>query len=54
MALRKRLNEIFARETGQTLERVEKDTDRDYWMSAEQAVEYGLVGKIIESHADIG
>jgi len=52
--MRKRLNEIFARETGQTLERVEKDTDRDYWMSAEDAVKYGLVGKIINSAAELG
>lgn len=52
--MRKRLNEIFARETGQPLERIEKDTDRDYWMSAEQAQEYGLVGKIVQSVAEIG
>lgn len=52
--MRKRLNEIFARETGQTLERVEKDTDRDYWMSAEDAVAYGLVGKIVQNAKDIG
>lgn len=51
--MRKRLNEIFARETGQALERIEKDTDRDYWMSAEQAVEYGLVGKIVQNAAEI-
>jgi ATP-dependent Clp protease protease subunit len=52
--MRKRLNEIFARETGQTLERVEKDTDRDYWMSAEDAVAYGLVGRIVQNAKDIG
>lgn len=52
--MRKRLNEIFARETGQPLERIEKDTDRDYWMSAEQAQEYGLVGKIVQSANEIG
>lgn len=51
--MRKRLNEIFARETGQPLERIEKDTDRDYWMSAEQAVEYGLVGKIVANASEI-
>lgn len=51
--MRKRLNEIFARETGQPLERIEKDTDRDYWMSAEQAVEYGLVGKIVQNAREI-
>jgi len=51
--MRKRLNEIFAKETGQPLERIEKDTDRDYWMSAEEAKAYGLVGKIVPSAADI-
>jgi ATP-dependent Clp protease protease subunit len=52
--MRARLNEIFARETGQTVERVTKDTERDYWMSAEAAAEYGLVGKIIGSAAELG
>lgn len=52
--MRKRLNEIFARETGQPVERIEKDTDRDHWMSAEAAVEYGLVGKIVQSATEIG
>ncbi|HHL71391.1 MAG TPA: ATP-dependent Clp protease proteolytic subunit [Bacteroidetes bacterium] len=47
--MRRRLNEIIARETGQPLEKVEKDTDRNYWMSATEAIEYGLVGKIISS-----
>jgi ATP-dependent Clp protease, protease subunit len=44
---RARINRIIAEQTGQPLERVEKDTDRDYWMSAEESVDYGLVGKII-------
>ncbi len=52
--MRERLNVIFSNATGQPLERVKKDTDRDYWMSAEQALEYGLVGKIVTSHAEIG
>jgi ATP-dependent Clp protease, protease subunit len=47
--MRRRINEVIARETGQPLERVEKDTDRNYWMSAEEAKEYGLVDRIIES-----
>jgi len=46
---RARINAIIAERTGQPLERVEQDTDRDYWMSASESVEYGLVGKIIES-----
>ena len=46
---RERINRIIAEQTGQPLDRVEKDTDRDYWMSAEESKEYGLVGRIIES-----
>lgn len=46
--MRERLNRIIARETGQPLERVAKDTDRNYWMSAEEAREYGLVAHVIE------
>jgi ATP-dependent Clp protease, protease subunit len=45
--MRKRLNQILAKQTGQSLEKVEKDTDRNFWMTAEEAKEYGLVGKII-------
>ena len=41
---RERINAIIAERTGQPLERVEKDTDRDYWMSPEESVEYGIVG----------
>ncbi|KAA3659746.1 MAG: ATP-dependent Clp protease proteolytic subunit [Calditrichaeota bacterium] len=47
--MRRRLNEIIARETGQPIEKVSKDTDRNYWMSAEEAIEYGIAGKIINS-----
>lgn len=54
LRMRRRLNEIFAAETGQPLERIEKDTERDYWMSAQQAVEYGLVGKIVQNAAQLG
>jgi ATP-dependent Clp protease, protease subunit len=45
--MRQRLNETFARETGQTLEKVTRDTERNYWMSAEEAVAYGLAHKVI-------
>lgn len=50
--LRERLNQIMAHHTGQSLERVTNDTDRDNFMSAEQAVSYGLVDKVIASRAD--
>lgn len=41
------LNQILADHTGQPLDRVEKDTDRDYYMSAQEAMEYGLIDKVI-------
>ncbi len=46
--LKRRLNEILMQHTGQQLEKVEKDTDRDYFMSPEEAVKYGIADKIIE------
>lgn len=46
---RELLNKILAERTGQDLERISLDTDRDYYMSASQAVEYGLIDKVIES-----
>ncbi|MEM0929097.1 MAG: ATP-dependent Clp protease proteolytic subunit [Pseudomonadota bacterium] len=52
--MKERLNKIFAAATGQPLEKVEKDTDRDYWMSPDEAIEYGLVGKIVSSASDVG
>jgi ATP-dependent Clp protease protease subunit len=44
--LRERLNEILAERTGQSLERIQKDTDRDYWLSAQEAVEYGAIDEV--------
>ncbi|HEY8341375.1 MAG TPA: ATP-dependent Clp protease proteolytic subunit [Egibacteraceae bacterium] len=44
--LRRRLNEILSEKTGQPLERIEKDTDRDFWLSAEEAVEYGAIDEV--------
>lgn len=46
---RERINGIIATQTGQPFDRVASDTDRDYWMSAEESVEYGIVSKIIGS-----
>ena len=50
---RERINQIIAEQTGQPLDRVAKDTDRDYWMSVEESVEYGLVGTVIDSATDL-
>ena len=49
LKMRERLNRTFAKQTGQPFEKVEKDTDRNFWMSAKEAKEYGLVGQIINS-----
>ncbi|ANF95207.1 ATP-dependent Clp endopeptidase proteolytic subunit ClpP [Paenibacillus bovis] len=48
LKMRDKLNKILAERTGQPLERIEKDTDRDYFMTAADAQEYGLIDKVIE------
>jgi ATP-dependent Clp protease protease subunit len=50
--IKQRLNEMLAKHTGQPLDRIERDTDRDNFLSAEAAVEYGLVDKVLTSRAD--
>nr|WP_321982112.1 ATP-dependent Clp protease proteolytic subunit [uncultured Cohaesibacter sp.] len=52
--MNERLNKLFSEATGQSIEKIAADTDRDYWLSSEEAKEYGLVSKIITSHTDIG
>jgi len=52
LKMRERLNHIFSVQTGQPVEKIERDTDRNFWMSAEEAKQYGLVGKVIQSQAD--
>jgi ATP-dependent Clp protease protease subunit len=54
VAVRERLNHIFARATGQSYERIAHDTDRNFWMSASEARDYGLVERIIERVSDTG
>ena len=51
MSLKRKLNQLMAQHTGQPVERVEKDTDRDNFLSAEDAVAYGLVDKILTRRA---
>ena len=53
LRMRDRLNRIFARQTGQPLERIEEDTHRDFWLTAEEAQRYGIVGKIIEKATEL-
>lgn len=51
--MRERLNVLMAKATGQTLERIEEDTNRNFWLEAEAAIAYGLAGKIIRSPKEI-
>ena len=48
---RAKLNEIIANETGTSIEKVAKDTDRDYWLNAEESVSYGLISRVIEKRS---
>src|SRR5581483_1720995 len=50
---RERVARVVARETGQPIEKVRNDMERDFWMSAEEAIEYGIVSRIIERHEQL-
>ncbi|AXC48939.1 ATP-dependent Clp protease proteolytic subunit [Paracoccus suum] len=52
--MRDRLNKIFSEATGQPIERIEKDTARDFWLTTQEALDYGLLGKIIRTVDDLG
>lgn len=51
--LRNKINKLIAEETGKSLKKVEKDTDRDFWMNAEEAKEYGLIEKVIVERTEL-
>ena len=51
--MRERLNRIFAEATGQSYEKIKEDTDRDFWMSAQEALDYGLVHKIVRHRSEV-
>lgn len=53
LKMRERINRLFARETGQSLQRIEDDTRRNFWLDAQSALEYGLVGQIINKADDL-
>ena len=53
LKMRDRLNREIAKETGQPLEKIVADTERNFWMSAEQAKDYGLVGKVISTMSEM-
>ncbi len=54
LKIRERLNRLIADETGQPLERIAADSDRDFWMTAEEARDYGLIAKVVQNAKDIG
>ena len=47
------INRIIAEQTGKPFEQVAKDTDRDYWLDANEAVEYGLISRIVTKRSDL-
>jgi ATP-dependent Clp protease protease subunit len=51
--LREKINRLIADETGVDFSQVEKDTDRDYWMNAEEAVKYGLISRVVASRGEL-
>lgn len=51
--MKERLNKIFSKATGQTIEKIKENTERDFWLSAEESVEYGLVHKVVISEHEI-
>jgi ATP-dependent Clp protease protease subunit len=53
LKMRERINRIIARETGQSYEKVVTDTDRNFWIGAEEAIGYGLISKIVSSADEV-
>ena len=53
LKLREKANKLIAEETGQTIDKVADDTNRDYWIGADEAIEYGLVSRIVRNHTDL-
>lgn len=53
MRIRQRINQLISDETGQDIEKVAKDSDRNFWMSAEEAVKYGLIARVVKNAKDV-
>jgi len=53
LRLRRRANELYARETGRSMDQIEKELARDYWLSAEEAVSYHIVDRVVKTLADV-
>lgn len=53
LKVRKKINTLYAKETGKTFEQIEKSTDRDSWMTAEEALSFGLISKIVNTRGEL-
>lgn len=53
LKIRERLNELIANETGQTVEKIRQDSDRNFWMNADEAKDYGLISRIVQTTAEL-
>jgi len=53
LKIKAKINQMYADETGQPIEKVQEDTDRDYWLSPDEAVEYGLISRVVHGLDDI-
>lgn len=53
LKIRQKINELISMETGQTVAKVAQDSDRNFWMSAEEALQYGLISRIVSSAKDV-
>jgi len=53
LKIKKKINQMYADETEQPIEKVQEDTDRDYWMSSDEAVEYGLISRVVNGYDEI-
>jgi len=48
-----RVNQLIADATGQPVEKVKQDTDRNYWMNIKEAIDYGIVSRVVKSYSDL-
>ena len=53
LKVRNRINTLISNATGQPIEKINKDTDRNYWLNSNEAMDYGIVGKIITSYNEL-
>ena len=51
--MRERFHNLFAEATGQTAEKIAEDTERDFWLNTQEAIDYGLLGKVIKTAAEL-